>query len=193
MAKKEKPTTKVCKHCATEIPYDAKVCPNCRKKVKGGKLKWILLVLVILIAISAASGGNSSSSDAKPVEKNAETSVAEVTEEPVEITYNTYNCTELFDDLKNNALAAEKKHQDEYVEVKGYLGTIDSDGNYICLGAAEDDYDYLFESIFFDVTDDAQLDQILEMTSGQALTIRGKVTSVGEVLGYHVDITEILE
>ena len=41
--KKEKPTTKLCKHCKTEIPYDAKVCPNCRKKQKGGKLKCCLL------------------------------------------------------------------------------------------------------------------------------------------------------
>ena len=36
--KKEKPTTKLCKHCKTEIPYDAKVCPNCRKKQKGENL-----------------------------------------------------------------------------------------------------------------------------------------------------------
>ena len=45
--KKEKPTTKLCKHCKTEIPYDAKVCPNCRKKQKGGKLKWILIIAVV--------------------------------------------------------------------------------------------------------------------------------------------------
>ena len=36
--KKEKPTTKLCKHCKTEIPYDAKVCPNCRKKQKAENL-----------------------------------------------------------------------------------------------------------------------------------------------------------
>ena len=29
---KEKPTVKQCKHCKSEIPYDAKVCPVCRKK-----------------------------------------------------------------------------------------------------------------------------------------------------------------
>lgn len=47
--KKEKPTTKLCKHCKTEIPYDAKVCPNCRKKQKGGKLKWILIIAVVAV------------------------------------------------------------------------------------------------------------------------------------------------
>ena len=30
--KKEKPTTKTCKHCKTEMPIDEKVCPNCGKK-----------------------------------------------------------------------------------------------------------------------------------------------------------------
>jgi hypothetical protein len=57
---KEKPTTKICKHCKSEIPYDAKVCPQCRKKVKGGKLKWILILIVaIFIIIFALGTGNS--------------------------------------------------------------------------------------------------------------------------------------
>ena len=31
----EKKETKVCKHCQSEIPAKAKVCPNCRKKQGG--------------------------------------------------------------------------------------------------------------------------------------------------------------
>ena len=54
---KEKPTTKVCKHCKTEIPYGAKVCPQCRKK-QGGVLKWVIIVFVAICIIGAASGGN---------------------------------------------------------------------------------------------------------------------------------------
>lgn len=63
---KEKPATKLCKHCQTEIPYDAKICPNCRKRVKGGKLKWVVLALVLLLVIGAlSSGGNDDSSPKK--------------------------------------------------------------------------------------------------------------------------------
>ena len=58
-----KPETKICKHCKTEIPYDAKICPNCRKRVKGGKLKWIIIVVVILFIIAAASSGGDSDDD----------------------------------------------------------------------------------------------------------------------------------
>ncbi len=45
--------TKLCKHCQTEIPKKAKVCPNCRKK-QGGKLKWIIIAIVVIGIIGAA-------------------------------------------------------------------------------------------------------------------------------------------
>ena len=54
--------TKLCKHCQTEIPKKAKVCPNCRKK-QSGKLKWFLLVLGILFFIGIFSGDSSESND----------------------------------------------------------------------------------------------------------------------------------
>lgn len=53
---KEKPETKICKHCKTEIPYGAKVCPQCRKK-QGGKLKWVIIAIVAICIIGAAVGG----------------------------------------------------------------------------------------------------------------------------------------
>ena len=53
---KEKPATKVCKHCKTEIPYGAKVCPQCRKK-QGGVLKWVIIAIVVIGIIGAAAGG----------------------------------------------------------------------------------------------------------------------------------------
>lgn len=51
--------TKICKHCQTEIPKKAKVCPQCRRKVKGGKLKWILIILFVLFALIMVLGGES--------------------------------------------------------------------------------------------------------------------------------------
>lgn len=65
MAKYEKQKTKLCKHCQTEIPYAARVCPNCRRKVKGGVLKWIILAVVALV-IFAALGGNEGSTNEEP-------------------------------------------------------------------------------------------------------------------------------
>lgn len=48
--------TKKCKHCQSDIPKKAKVCPNCRKK-QGGALKWVAIVIIALIFIGAIAGG----------------------------------------------------------------------------------------------------------------------------------------
>lgn len=52
---KENQATKVCKHCKTEIPAGAKVCPQCRKK-QGGALKWVIIAFVVICIIGAAAG-----------------------------------------------------------------------------------------------------------------------------------------
>lgn len=59
MSKKEKPSTKLCKHCKTEIPYDAKVCPNCRKKQGMGLVMKIVVAILALGIIGAIFGGGS--------------------------------------------------------------------------------------------------------------------------------------
>lgn len=61
--KKEKPTTKLCKHCKTEIPYDAKVCPQCHKKQGKNKIVTAAIVLMVLGAIGSATGNSKPASD----------------------------------------------------------------------------------------------------------------------------------
>lgn len=58
--------TKLCKHCQTEIPEKAKVCPNCRKRQgKSGCLIVVIVVVVlfVILAIAGGGGGNSSSNN----------------------------------------------------------------------------------------------------------------------------------
>lgn len=58
--------TKLCKHCQTEIPKKAKVCPNCRKK-QGGIGKWIGIVIALFVIIGIATSGSSDDSKANKV------------------------------------------------------------------------------------------------------------------------------
>ena len=82
----EKKETKICKHCQSEIPAKAKVCPNCRKKQGGmGCLGVILLVVGILIFLFSFIGmmGGSDSKDKNPQKVGkAESGDSTETEEP---------------------------------------------------------------------------------------------------------------
>ena len=120
-----------------------------------------------------------------PAEKPAEP-------ESVEISYTHYAVTELLDTLNGNALKAEKTFQDQYVEIEGYLSNIDSDGSYISVGAHPDDYDYLFQDVQCYVKkNETLLDQIIEMNIGDPIVVRGKITDIGEGLGYQMDMDSI--
>lgn len=78
---KEKPTTKLCKHCKTEIPFDAKVCPNCRKKQGASGCLIVIVVLIVLGALGALGGGGDKNT--KPDSKNNQPVITE-TDNPEE-------------------------------------------------------------------------------------------------------------
>lgn len=51
----QKPTKK-CKHCKSDMPVDAKVCPQCRKKQGGGCLKPVLVCFAVCIGLGVLAG-----------------------------------------------------------------------------------------------------------------------------------------
>lgn len=67
MKNKERAKYKICKYCQTEIPVKAKVCPNCRKKLKGGLLKWIILFLAVVLLFSMCGTDDTHDSGSKKV------------------------------------------------------------------------------------------------------------------------------
>lgn len=79
--------TKKCKHCQSDIPKKAKVCPVCKKKQGGGVLKWVIIAVVVLGIIGAASSGgesDSNSDNTKETQNTKETTKENTKENTVE-------------------------------------------------------------------------------------------------------------
>lgn len=174
--------TKKCKYCKTEISADAKVCPQCRKKLKGGKFKWILLTLIILCAIGAVTGGSNSNSSTKSTNSTSSK------KEDIPKEYTSVSVNDMMADLDNNAMGASDKYKDKYLEITGKLTNIDASGKYIDL-MADGDFEIIGVQCY--IKNDEQKTKVASMTKGETVTLKGKCTDVGEVFGYSLDIDEI--
>lgn len=127
--------TKKCKYCKTEIPKDAKVCPNCRKK-QSGIAKWIIIAIVIIVIIGAvAGGGDDKDKNPQKVEDQKETTQTDTketdsseTETETEQTEEKSNIFEVGDVVETNNFrityvsAGEYKSDNEFLQPKdGYV------------------------------------------------------------------------
>ena len=93
--------TKKCKYCKTEIPADAKVCPQCRKKLKGGKLKWVVLIILVGAIIGAVAGESDSESDksaATATSSEKKETAAKSKEEAAPIEYTAVSVNDMMSD-----------------------------------------------------------------------------------------------
>ena len=173
-----------CKSCKKEIASNAKVCPNCGAKNKKPFYKAVWFWILVVIVIGAiAGGGNNSSSDSGNNNSNnpSETKVIEYTKVDID---------ELEDALENNAAAAQDTYKGKYFEITGRLGTIDSDLKYISLLSTTDDWDLV--GVHCTIKNQATKDVVKTLSKDQTITVKGKITDVGEVLGYYLNIDEII-
>lgn len=116
--------TKICKHCQSEIPKKAKVCPNCRKK-QGGKVKWIVIIILAIAVIGSVFGGNDSEEATKTGEVATKTegkdsnadSKEETTEDASEEVDNTFRVGDVVEtpNLKITYISAEEYQSDNQV------------------------------------------------------------------------------
>lgn len=165
---------KICKHCGAEIAKSAKICPVCGGKNPKPIYKrvwfWILVIIVLIGALGSKGGGSE-----EPAKENIE--------------YTAVTVDEMFTELSENAVNAEEKYNDAYVAVSGRLSVIDSDGSYISIEPLYDDY--TLDSIHCRIKSEEQLEKVKSLSKGDTITVKGKITDVGEVMGYSMDIDSI--
>lgn len=186
---------KVCRVCGKPVAKSAKVCPNCGAKQKGNKLLIIIGVIVVLGIIGAAMGRNEKK-DTNIAPQTAEETAKETTDAATEtateeITYTEYDMSELMDDLENNAAAANEKYKGQYVALTGRLSNIDAQGSYINLTDSNDQF--AIQGCQCYVRGKQEISDIVKtLSKDDIITVKGKITDVGEVMGYSLDIDEIV-
>ena len=191
-----------CPECGKKVSDSATSCPNCghplstkrqnvervvekrtviKQKKKGhGCLTTILFAVLIIAVIGLAASSGSG-------DKKGDSSASE-TNEP--ITYTAYSVNDMMNDLSSNAMSASDKYKDKYLEITGRLGVIDSSGKYISLYS---DDEFAIIGVQCSIKTDEQKSAVAQMQKGQTVTVKGKCTSVGEVIGYSLDIDEIVQ
>jgi hypothetical protein len=170
------------------------------------KIAFALSLITIIFCISAcgslpnsenASAVDNTASQAEQTEKQQEqseteavlTTAAEETETTTQTESNKeptlFSVQELNDLLDTNATEAEKL-QNTWVTVTGYVTNFDSDGSYFTIGNGTglDMFKYFM----------CYVDRDFDLTSlekGKKYAITGKITSIGEVIGFGMDVDKI--
>lgn len=168
--------TKLCKHCQTEIPKKAKVCPNCRKK-QGGIGKWIVIAVVVVIIIAAVAGGGSDDStkqaDSSANSESAKKGENSTAEKEAEVEYIEVTATELIDAYNENQVKCKQTYDGKPLKVRGTVqsvGTDILDSVYVCLGH---DTDYTFVGIQCYAKNADVENEIAELKEGDEITVTG--------------------
>lgn len=133
----------------------------------------VAIIAIVIMFPDSFNGGNT---------PNAPTST--------QIQYEQVDLQDMLDELNANALRAEAKYQDKYIEITGKIRVFDSDGKYIAIEPCEASA-WNINTVKCNLTDPTHKAFLLEKNVGDVVTIKGKVFSIGEVLGYSVKIAEI--
>lgn len=160
-----------------------------KKAGKGLAIAGLVLGILSLILATAINAGTSSAIDDAI---NGDSSNAPVINDKTnnQIEYTTVNIDDMEDALENNAAAAKDTYNGKYLEISGRLGTIDSDLKYISLLSPTDDWDLI--GIHCTLKNQNVKDAVKTLSKDQNIIVKGKITDVGEVLGYYLDAYEII-
>ena len=95
----------------------------------------------------------------------------------------------LISDAKNNAARANRAYNGKYVKiVGGYVHNIESDGDYISL-SCDGSYSLLHVQCF--PQNSEVREQIFNLNKGQYVTVYGRISKVGEIVGYRLEMHKI--
>jgi len=111
-------------------------------------------------------------------------------DEEDKINYKRVSIDTLEKALEENAAAAKEKYNNKYLEITGRLGVIDSDLKYIEIVSIKNEWDLI--GVFCNIKNTEQEEAIKKLKKDQKVVVKGKITDVGEIMGYYLDLDEII-
>lgn len=201
-------STQKCPECGNVCYNSSRQCPSCGATLKNSGRKKsgcatsIAAFFIVSLSIfgfatfmgmlfedAPPNSGNAiitnQSSNKIPTTKRA----SNVTKKEPEIEYITCDIKEMYETLNANAMRAESIYQDMFVQITGAIDVIDSDGEYFTIRSPDERYSW--DTIHCSFENNAQRDIFMDKNVGDIVVVYGKITSIGEILGYSLSIDSL--
>ncbi len=150
---------------------------------------WVIVVLACLLVSSVVFVEDIiQTGEQETTAEETQTDAPET--EPIK-EYMVRTVTQLIADLEANAMNAKEKYEGEYVEITGRVDTIDASGVYIGLYPSDDEW--ALTGVTCLLKNKKQKEFVRTISTGDIVTVRGKITSVGELMGFSLNIEEFVE
>lgn len=101
------------------------------------------------------------------------------------IEYTDCSVIQLAEEIAKNSFRAKNTYINKYLRLSGTLERIDSDGEYVVLTSQKIG---MYATVQCYLTQEAQKDTLLNFNVGDSITLLGKVTDVGDVAEYTLEI-----
>ncbi|MBR3307930.1 MAG: zinc-ribbon domain-containing protein [Lachnospiraceae bacterium] len=166
-----------------------------------GILKIVIGIIAAVILFNACNsdgtsenvgntGSNASDGGSRATATKTPTATSAPTSTPTPIHHTSYTARELFNELEVNAYNAAQNHKGEYVVITGGLYIIDSSGDYFSINDPYEEWS--FDSIHCSIHKDQRLlDKLSGFQKGDLILVTGRITDVGEIMGYSMDVEDI--
>lgn len=103
-----------------------------------------------------------------------------------------FTASEMISILEINAIQAQEHFLKEWLEISGFLGDMDSDGKYFTLDTKPSEF--RLTDIHCSIPNyrrEIIIQKIIQMKKGDPIIVKGKVTDMGEIMGYKVTIVDV--
>lgn len=171
---------KQCKFCKSEIDYNARICPFCRKKQKKSILLIVIGVILFLGIIGAIFGDDetetleTSHNDTNVSTKKETTKTTKNKQKKIE--YMKIDPEELITDYEANEVKGDEIYDGKYMELTGKVDSIGKDlleKVYITF-ERENEFEFTSVQCYFD--DKEEIKKVMDLSKGDKVTVQGKCT-----------------